>query len=327
MSTPAYASAAVFAALVLGFVDEAAAQAYPYRPITLVVPYGAGGPNDTVGRILADRMRTSLGQPVIVENVAGGSGSIGLGRVARAAPDGYTLDLSGWATHVLNGALLPLKYDVANDFEPIALVTGNPLMIVARPTMPANNLVELISWLRANPNKALQATAGAGGAATFAGALFQRETGTNFRSIPYRGVAPALQDLTTGQTDFMIDLAANALPQAKAGAIKAYAVTAEERLEAAPNIPTTDEAGLPKFHVSQWTALWAPKGTPQAVVAKLNASIVDALADTTVRERFALLTQNIPSRERQTSAALAALHKAEIEKWWPLIKAATIKAE
>ena len=316
----------VFAAA-FGNVAIAAEQAYPSRPITMIVPFAAGGPTDTIARILAEHMRVSLGQPVILENVTGAAGSIGAGRVARAAGDGYTLVIGVWGTHVLNGAIYPLSYDLLKDFEPISLVASNPMVIVAKKAMPANDLMELIAWLKANPDKASAGTTGTGGASHVAAILFQKETGTRFQFVPYRGLAPAMQDLVAGQIDMMIDNPATSLPQARAGTIKAYATTAKARLAAAPDIPTADEAGLPGFTVSQWTALWAPKGTPKDIIAKLNEAVVESLADKNVLARLADLGQSIPPRDQQTPEALGAYQKAEIEKWWPIIKAANIKAE
>ncbi len=311
----------------LGSVGSAGAQVYPSRPITVIMPFAAGGPLDTIGPIMAERMRVSLGQTVIIENVTGAAGSIAVGRVARAAPDGYTLSIGSWATHVLNGAIYALQYDVLNDFEPVSLITTQPVLIVAKKSMPANDLKELIAWLQANPDKAAQGTAGAGSVLHIAGVFFQRETGTRFQFVPYRGAAPAIQDLLAGQIDLIFDLAADSLPQVRAGTIKAYAVTAKNRLAAAPNIPTVDEAGLPGFYVSNWQAFWVPKGTPKGVIGKLNSAVVDALADPAVRQRLADLGQDFLPIEEQTPEALGALQKAEIEKWWPIIKAANIKAE
>ncbi len=308
-------------------VAPAQAQSYPSRPVTLIVPFSAGGPTDTIGRIFAERLGAALGQTVIVENVTGAAGSIGVGRVARAAPDGYTLSIGHWSTHVVNGAVYSLPYHVLNDFEPISLIADNPQLIVAKNAVPAKNLQELIAWLKANPDKASQGTAGPGSASHVAGAYFQSNTGTRFQFIPYRGAAPAMQDLLAGQIDLMFDQAANALPQVKAGQIRAHAVTAKTRLAAAPDIPSVDEAGLPGFYVSVWHALWAPKGTPKDVIAKLNAAVIEALANPAVRQRLVDLGQELPAREQQTPAALVAHHKAEIDKWWPIIKAANIKAQ
>ena len=303
----------------------ARAQTYPSRPITVVVPFPAGGSTDAVGRIVAERMRLSLGQPVVIENVGGAGGSIGVGRVARATPDGYTLDIGQWDTHVANGATFALSYDVVKDFEPIALLSSNPFLILAKKAVPADDLKGLVAWLKANPDKASQAIPTAG--SHVAGLLFQKETGTRFAFVPYRGGGPAMQDLVAGQIDLMIIQAAVALPQVRAGAIKAYAVTASSRFPAAPEIPSVDELGLPGIHISGWFALFAPKGTPAAVVSKLNAAVVEALADPNVRARLENLGQEIFPREQQTPAALAAYHQAEIERWWPIIKAANIKPE
>jgi tripartite-type tricarboxylate transporter receptor subunit TctC len=307
--------------------DNAAAQVYPSRPVTMVVPFPAGGSTDTIGRVMADGMRASLGQTIIIENVGGASGNIGVGRVARAAPDGYTLILGSWPTHVLNAAIFTLPYDPLNDFEPVSLVAAQPLFIIAKKAMPAKDLAELIAWLRANPDKATQGTAGTGGASHLAGVFFQKATGTRYQLVPYRGSAPAMQDLLAGQIDMMIDLAASSTPHVRAGNVKAYAVTSKTRLAAAPDVPTMDEAGLPGYYVSSWHAIWVPKATPKPVIAKLNAAVVDALADPTVRKRLADVGQDIFPREQQTPEALSAFHKAEIEKWWPLVKAANIKVE
>ncbi len=312
----------------MGVCGTAHGQAYPAHPLTLVVPYGAGGPTDTIGRIVAERMRASLGQPVLIDNMAGASGAIGTGRVARAAADGYTLVLGNLSTLGFNGAIFSLSYDVVRDFEPVSLIVDNPLLIVTRTAVPAATLQELITWLRANPGTASLATSGAAGAAHVAGVFFAKQTGTRFNFVPYRGgLGPAMQDLVAGQIDMMIDLAANSVPQVRAGTIKAYAVTAMSRLAAAPEIPTVDEAGLPGFHMSFWHGLWVPKGSPHHAIRILNAAVVDALADPAVRLRLADLGQDIPSRERQTPEALEELQRAEIEKWWPIIRAAGIRAE
>jgi tripartite-type tricarboxylate transporter receptor subunit TctC len=311
----------------LGAAGVASAQVYPSRSVTLVVSYPAGGPTDAIGRIMAEGLRASLRQTLIIENVAGAAGSIGTGRVARAAPDGYTLIFGNWASHVVNGAVYSLQYDVLNDFEPVSLIATQPMVIVARKTLPATDLKELVAWLKANPDKASAGGAGAGSANHVATVFFQKQTGTRFQSVPYRGGAIAMQDLLAGQIDLIFDLAASAVPLARAGSIKALAVMAGSRLAAAPDIPTVDEAGLPGLHVSLWNALWAPKGTPKDIVAKLNAAVVESLADPTMRKRLTDLGQDIPPRDQQTPEALNAYHKAEIEKWWPIIKAANIKVE
>jgi tripartite-type tricarboxylate transporter receptor subunit TctC len=286
----------------------------------MIVPFPAGGPIDATARIVAEGMRASLGQPVIIENVSGASGSIGTGHVARAKPDGYTFGIGYLGTHVFNGVAFHLSYDLMNDFEPVSLLVANPLLIVARKGMPAKDLHELIAWLKANPGKASQGTSGVGGTSDVAGIFFQKETGTRFQRVPYRGAAAMMQDLLAGQIDIMIDFAANSLPQVRAGTIKAFAVTAPDRLPAAPEIPTVDEAGAPGLYVSAWQGIWAPKGTPKEIIGKLNAAIVAALADPSVRQRLADLGQKIYPREAQTPEALRALQQAEIKRWWPIIK-------
>jgi len=303
------------------------AQGYPTRPITMVVPYAAGGPADSVGRILVERMRASLGQPVIIENVTGANGSIAVGRVARAAPDGYTLSLGLWNTHVSNGALYALQYDVLNDFEPVGLLASFSSMIVARKAMPANDLKEFIAWLKANPSKASQGSAGVGSMGHLGGVYFQSTTGTRIQHVPYRGSAPAMQDLVAGQVDMMVDAPVVILPQLRAGTIKAFAVLAKSRLAQAADVPTADEAGLPGFHISNWFGFWVPRGTSKDMIGKLNAAAVSGLADPTVRQKLAELGFETPPREQQTPEALGAFQRAEIDKWWPIIKAANIKGE
>jgi tripartite-type tricarboxylate transporter receptor subunit TctC len=304
------------------------AQTYPTRPITMIVPYGAGGPTDTVARILADGMREALGQPIIIENIAGASATIGVERAARAASDGYTICVGNWPSHVLNGAVFTLRYDVLKDFEPVAQVASDPQVIIARKDFPANSLMELIEWLRANPGKATQGTGGAGSTSHVAGILFERDTSTRVQFVPYRlGVGAAMQDLIAGRIDLMFSVAANCVPQLRAGTVKGYCVTAKSRLAVAAEIPTVDEAGLPGFYVSNWHGVWAPKGTPNAIILTLNAAVVAALANVNVRRRFADLAQEIPPIAGQTPEALATLQRAEIAKWWPIVKEADIKAE
>lgn len=303
------------------------ADSYPTRAITLIVPSAAGGPTDTLARILAESMRQTLGRPIIVENQGTAGGTVAVGRVARAAPDGYTIAIGQYGNFVLNGAIYALPYDVLNDFAPVSVLASNPQLIVSKNAVPANNLKELIAWLKNNPGKASQGTAGSGSPAHISGVYFQNATGTRFEFVPYKGAAPAMLDLLAGQIDLLIDQASNALPQVKAGRIRAYAVTARSRLDAAPDIPTVDEAGLPGFYVSVWHGLWAPKSTPAPVIAKLDESIQRALADTAVRKRFAELGQEIPPREQQTPDGLHALQRAEADKWWPIIKAAGIRAD
>jgi tripartite-type tricarboxylate transporter receptor subunit TctC len=317
----------VLAAFAAAVCSAALAQSYPMHAITIVVPFAAGGPTDTIARLLAEPMRAALGQPVVVENVPGANGNIGVGRVARAAPDGYTLIIGHWSTHVVNAAVYKLPYDVLADFEPISLISTNDYVIVARQAVPASDLKGFIAWLRENPDKASEGTAGPGSPQHVSGVFFQNATGTRFQFIPYRGAAPAMQDLLAGHIDMIIDDPTNSLPHVRSGRIKAFAVTAPKRLAAAPDIPTVDEAGLPGFYFSRWHALWAPKGTPKDVVAKLDAAVQSALDDAKVRARLADLGQDVFPRERQTPAGLAAYHRAETEKWWPIIKAAGIKSE
>ena len=318
----ALAIAATFAG-----ISQAAAEAYPSRSITMVVPFSAAGPTDTIARIMAERMGKALGQTVVIENVTGAAGSIGVGRVARAAPDGYTLSIGHWSTHVVNGAVYELSYDLLKDFEPVAMIATNPQLIVTNTSVPATNLSELIAWVRTNQEKVSVGTAGVGSASHVGGIYFQNIIGAKLLFVPYRGTAPAMQDLIAGRIDLMLDQAANSLPWIRSGRIRAYAVTAKTRVAIAPEFPTVDEAGLPGLYIAIWHAIWVPKGTPREIVAKLNAAVVEALTDPTVRQRLAELGQEIPSRDQQTPEALRAYHEAEVAKWWPLIKAAGIKAE
>jgi tripartite-type tricarboxylate transporter receptor subunit TctC len=316
------------AVAILACTRVALAQPYPSHPVTFIVPFGAGGPVDTLARSLSEAMRTSLGQSIIIENVTGASGTIGVGRAVRAAPDGYTVSIGNWPSHVVNGAIYTLPYDVLRDFEPVARLPSNPYVVVARKDLAAANLSELIAWLKANPDKATQGTAGPGSGQHVSGVYFQNVTGTRFQFVPYRaGSSEIMRDLVAGHIDLTFDQAITALPHVRNGAVKAYAVTSGKRLAAAPDIPTVDEAGAPGVYISTWYGLWVPKGTPPDAIRKLTAAAMDALADAAVRERLSGLGQEIPPREQQTAEALAAHHKAEIEKWWPLIKAANIKAE
>jgi tripartite-type tricarboxylate transporter receptor subunit TctC len=276
---------------------------------------------------MAEGMRTSLGQPVIVENVTGAGGTIGIGRLARAAADGYTFGIGQWGTNVANGAIYPLQYDLLKDFEPIALIASQPFLIVAKKATPASDLKELIAWLRANADKASQGNSGIGTPSHVGGILFQNAIGARFQMVPYRSAGLSMQDLLAGQIDLLLDTPATSMAHVRAGSIKAYAVTAKSRLAVAPEIPTTDEAGLPGFYFSFWHAFWAPKGTPKEIVAKLNDAVVKALADPAVRRRLEDLAQEIFPREQLTADALGAYQTAEIEKWWPIIKAADIKAQ
>ena len=309
------------------FSHIATAQTYPARPITMVVPFAAGGGADAIVRTIADRMRVALGQTVIIENLAGADGTIGIGRVSRAAGDGYTLVTGSWSTFVAAGAVYALPYNLLNDFAPITLVATQPLIIVAKKTVPANDLKGFVAWLQDNRDKASAGTSGVGSVQHVAAIYFQNKTGTRFAVVPYRGGAPALQDLVAGQIDLILSPAADCIEQIRAGSIKAFAVMAKSRLAAAPSIPDVSEAGFLGLEFLQWQAFFAPKRTPHEVIAKLNAAVAVALADSTVRQRLAELGQDTPPHEQQTPEALGAFHKSEIEKWWPIIKAAGIKTE
>jgi tripartite-type tricarboxylate transporter receptor subunit TctC len=309
-----------------GLVGIAAAQAQPYpsRPVTLVVPFPPGGSTDTVARIMAERMRPVLGQPLVVENVGGAGGSIGVGRVARAAPDGYTIDIGQWDTHV-GSIIYPLTYDLQKDFEPIGLISINPQLLVGKKALPADDLKALVAWMKANPGEAKFVNQNA--AAQVTGNLMQQSTGTRVQFIPYRGAGPAMQDLVAGHVDLLVVQAAAALPQVRAGTIKAIANLSPRRSTVVPDIPTSDEGGVPGLYASGWFGFFAPKGTPKDVIVKLNDAMTQALADPAVRARFAELGLDVAAREQQTPDGLAAFHKAEVEKWWPIIRAAGIKVE
>jgi tripartite-type tricarboxylate transporter receptor subunit TctC len=306
---------------------QAQTQSFPSRPITIVVPFPAGGSTGAMARILIEPMQTALGQTIIIENIGGAGGSLGVGRVARAAPDGYTISFSHMQTHVLNGAVLNLPYDVVADFEPVALIADTPQLIVTRSTFPANTLGEMIAWLKANPNKGTQGAVGIGGPSDISAFQFRRQTGTSFQSVPYRGGGPLLADLVGGQIDFNFGQASTYIGAVRNGQLKALAAQAKERWWGAPDVPTVDEAGVPGLYGSYWHGMWLPRGTPKDIVAKLNAAGVAALADPVVQQRFKDAGQSIWPRPQQTPEALAAHQKAEIERWWPIIKDAGIKVQ
>jgi tripartite-type tricarboxylate transporter receptor subunit TctC len=317
---------AALAAIVAG-TGGSWAQTYPTRPITMIVPFPPGGVIDPVGRIMAERMRASLGQPIVIENIPGANGNIGFARVARAAPDGYSLGLGSWNTHVSNAETYKLSYDVLSDFEPVSLLVRYSFVTVGSKTFAAKDAQELVTWLKLNPDKASQGSAGTGSGGHVTGLLFQKMTGTRFQHVPYRGSAAAMQDLVAGIIDLVFDAPAVVLPQVRAGSIKAFAVAAKSRLLLAPDLPTMDEVGVPGFYASNWFAFWTPKGIPKSIIARLNTAAVDALADPAVRRRLTDLGFEIFPREEQTAETLALWQKAEIEKWWPIIKAANIKGE
>lgn len=306
--------------------DPGRALDFPTRPVTVVVPFPAGGPTDTLARILGEHMRKTLGQSVVVENLSGAAGSVGLARVARAAPDGYTLSIGHWSTHVVIGATMKLPFDVLNDFTPVGEIADTPIWMVARKDFPAKNLGELIAWMKQNPGKALAGSVGVGGASDLNAAYFEGVTGTKVQLVPYLGAAPLSQDLLAGRIDIFLSMAAATFPFVRSGQIKAYAVMAKQRWWAAPDVPTMEEAGVPGLYASFWHGIWAPKATPKDVVGKLNAAIRAALADPVVKKRFTEQGQAVPPPDQQTPEALGALQRAEINKWWPIIKAAGIRA-
>jgi tripartite-type tricarboxylate transporter receptor subunit TctC len=306
----------------------ASALDYPTRPITIIVPFPAGGPVDTLARLLSEPMRIALGQPLVIENVGGAGGSIAVARVARAEPDGYTMILGNWTSFVGTPAVYPVAFDVKSDFAPVALLAFSPLMLVGRTSLPANNVKELIAWLKANPGKATSGTIGVGSPSQVGAIYFQKLTGTQIQLVPYRGAAPALTDLLAGQIDLRMGAeASQMLPFLKSYSVKGFAIMDKTRWAPAPDIPTIEEAGVPELALSFWQAFWAPKSTPDAVVAKLNAAAVAALADAGVRQRLSELGEDIPPRGQQTPQALGTFHRSEIDKWWPIIKAAGIRPE
>src|SRR6516225_6768445 len=310
-----------------GWSGAARAQDYPTRAITMIVPFPAGGATDTLARFLGERMRAILRQPVIIENVGGAAGSIGVGRAVRSPADGYTLSIGTTTTHVLTGGLYALQFDLLKDLEPVILIGNEPLLIVGKKSLPADDLKGLIAWLKANPDKASVGIAGVGAVGHLTGLALQKATGTKFQFVPYRGNGPAMQDLLAEQIDFMIEPASNFKALIGSGSVKPFAVTGKTRLSSAPEIPTADEAGLPGFYASLWYGLWVPKGTSKDIVAKLNATMTQALFDPQVRQRFDELGIQISPIDQQSPDALGALQKADAERWWPIIKAANIRAE
>ena len=308
-------------------VRPASAENYPTHSITMVVPFSAGGPTDVLARIIAARMQVLLGQSIIIENVTGAAGTLGVGRVVRAAPDGYTISVGPMNSHVLTGAIYNLPFDLLRDLEPVALLTDNPSVVVSKKDVPAKDLKELIAWVKANPEKVLAGTSGVGAATHLGGILFETLTGSHIQFIPYRGTSLAMQALVAGQIDLIFDQLSSSLPQLQEGTIRSYAVMSKVRAQAAPDIPTVDEAGLPGLYLPVWNGMWVPKDTPRDIIDKINSAVVESLADATVRKRLADIGQEIYPREQQTPEALRAYQKAEIEKWWPIVKAAGIKVE
>jgi tripartite-type tricarboxylate transporter receptor subunit TctC len=321
--------AALIAMLALGdlSVSPARADDYPSHPITVIVPFAAGGPSDAMMRILGERMKTSLGEAILIENVTGAGGSIGVGRAVRSPPDGYTISFGHLGTHVANGAIYKLGYDLVADLEPVVLLPSNPMVVVSKSAVPAKSLGELLAWLKARSAPAAAGTAGAGSGSHIAGLYFENVTGIKLQYVPYRGTGPAMNDLVAGQIDLIVDQTSNSINQIRAGTIRAYAVTDDKRVEQAADIPTTDEAGLPGFHMTLWSGLWVPKRTPKEIVAKLNAAAVEALNDPQVRKQLENLGLQMPPPDKLTPEALGDWQKAEIAKWWPMIKAANVKVD
>jgi tripartite-type tricarboxylate transporter receptor subunit TctC len=312
---------------VLAFTGAALTEKYPSHPITVIVPFSAGGPSDAMMRILAERMKQMLGETVLIENVTGAGGSIGVGRAVRSPPDGYTIGFGHLGTNVANGAIYKLGYDLVSDLEPVVLLPSNPMVIVSKNAVPAKSLTELLAWLKSRPTPPTAGTAGAGSGSHIAGLYFEKASGIKLQYVPYRGTAPALTDLVAGQIDIIVDQLSNSISQVRAGAIRAYGVTADNRVDSAPDIPTTDEAGLPGFHMTLWSGLWVPKGTPKEIVARLNAAAVDALNDPVARKQLESLGLQMPPQDQLAPKALGDWQKAEIAKWWPIIKAADVKVD
>ena len=317
---------AAFVAL-LTFTGSALADNFPSHPVTVIVPFSAGGPSDAMMRILAERMKTTLGEIILIENVTGAGGSLGVGRTVRSPPDGYTIGFGHLGTNVANGAIYKLGYDLIADLEPVVLLPSNPMIIVSKNAVPAKSLKELLAWLKSRPSPPTAGTAGAGSGSHIAGLYFENVSGIKLQYVPYRGTGPALNDLVAGQIDIIVDQTSNSINQVRGGTIRAYAITADKRIDSAPEVPTTDEAGLPGFHMTLWSGLWVPKGTPKEIIAKLNAAAVDALNDPAVRKQLENLGLQMPAADQLTPEALGTWQKAEIAKWWPIIKAANVKVE
>ena len=311
----------------LAFTGAAIAEPYPSRPITIIVPFAAGGPSDAMARILAERMKTTLGEAILIENVTGAGGSIGVGRAVRSPPDGYTISFGHLGTHVANGAIYKLGYDLVADLEPVVLLPSNPMIIVSKNAVPAKSLKELLAWLKSRPTPPTAGTAGAGSGSHIAGLYFESVSGIRLQYVPYRGTAPAMNDLVAGQIDIIVDQTSNSISQVRAGTIRAYAVTDDKRVESAPDIPTADEAGLPGFHMTLWSGLWLPKGTPKEIVTKINTAAVEALNDPAVKMQLENLGLQMPPKDQFAPQALGDWQKAEIAKWWPMIKAANVKVD
>jgi tripartite-type tricarboxylate transporter receptor subunit TctC len=305
----------------------ALAENFPSHPVTVIVPFSAGGPSDAMMRIMAERMKATLGEPLLIENVTGAGGSLGVGRTVRSPPDGYTVGFGHLGTNVANGVIYKLGYDLVSDLEPVVLLPSNPMIIVSKNAVPARSLGELLAWLKARPTPATAGTAGAGSGSHIAALYFESVTGIKLQYVPYRGTAPAMTDLVAGQIDLIVDQTSNSISQVRAGTIRAYAVTDTKRVESAPDIPTTDEAGLAEFHMTLWSGLWVPKNTPKDIVAKLNAAAVDALNDPAVRKQLENLGLQMPPKDRLSPEALGNWQKAEIAKWWPMLKAANVKVD
>jgi tripartite-type tricarboxylate transporter receptor subunit TctC len=316
---------ALLAVLALG--GAAVAENYPSRPVTVIVPFSAGGPSDAMARILAERMKASLGETLLIENVTGAGGSIGVGRAVRSPADGYTISFGHLGTHVANGAVYKLGYDLVADLDPVVLLPSNPMIIVSKNAIPAKSLSELLAWLKSRPSPPTAGTAGAGSGSHIAGLYFENVSGIKLQYVPYRGTAPALNDLVAGQIDIMLDQTSNSINQVRGGNIRAYAVTDDKRVASAPDVPTTDEAGLPGFHMTLWSGLWVPKGTPKEITAKLNAAAVEALNDPAVAKQLENLGLRMPPKDQLTPEALGTWQRAEIAKWWPMIKAADVKVD